>query len=205
MGVEEKKREKRQRLIQSGLHLFSEQGFGVTTVEDITRKAGVAKGTFYLYFRDKHHLLTEILGGLASQHEEDYRRLKKISCPRERIGKYIASQLSFYKENAGLARFTLISAGAEVQVQSLINWYLETQKRHIIFLAETIEEGCQKGIFSVEDSFKAARFLRGAIFMFLAHQVFDPEALQDISSDTDFIMRTFLKGIETGTLTNPVP
>jgi AcrR family transcriptional regulator len=40
--------------------LFSEQGFKDTNVADITRKAGVATGTFYLYYTSKDSLFMEI-------------------------------------------------------------------------------------------------------------------------------------------------
>lgn len=203
MGVEEKKREKRNRLLKAGTGLFSERGFGATTVNDITQRAGVAKGTFYLYFQDKRQLLTEILHDLASQHEENYRQLRTVPCPRERLKHYVMSELNFYKENADLARFTVTGIGPEAP--SLLNWYVDTQKRHIGFLRETILEGSEKGLFAVQDVTKAARFLRGAIFMFLAHQVFNPEGPQDIPSNADLILRIFLEGVGTGTDGSPIP
>ncbi len=193
MGVEDKKRKKKDRLIQAGTGLFSERGFGLTTVSDITRRAGVAKGTFYLYFQDKQHLLAEILNCLALQHEENYRQLRTVPSAVERLKKYAAGELRFYQDNMDLARFTVTGIGSEVQ--SFINWYLETQKRHIDFLEETIDEGCRQGSFEVEDAAKAARFLQGAIFMFLACQVFKPDHLLDINANADFIIRTFLEGV----------
>ena len=44
---------KRKRLIESAYNCFLEKGFEKTTIGDITEGAGVAKGTFYLYFKDK--------------------------------------------------------------------------------------------------------------------------------------------------------
>ena len=45
--------EKRKRLIESAYKCFLEKGFEKTTIGDITDGAKVAKGTFYLYFKDK--------------------------------------------------------------------------------------------------------------------------------------------------------
>jgi len=41
--------------------LFAERGYHETTVEDITRASGVAKGTFYLYFQEKREIFLAII------------------------------------------------------------------------------------------------------------------------------------------------
>lgn len=51
------KRDKRQRLLTESLRLFREKGFEQTKVSDITRAAGVAKGTFFNYFPTKDRVL----------------------------------------------------------------------------------------------------------------------------------------------------
>lgn len=51
--VEGKKQEKRRALLDAAYELFLERGTAKTSVEDITSRAKVAKGTFYLYFRTK--------------------------------------------------------------------------------------------------------------------------------------------------------
>jgi len=57
---ERKKEETRQRLLSVSLELFHEQGYSATTVEDITERADVAKGTFFNYFPSKEALLSEL-------------------------------------------------------------------------------------------------------------------------------------------------
>ena len=49
--------ETREKLFRAALKLFSEKGFGETTVEDITNAADVGKGTFFNYFPSKEHIL----------------------------------------------------------------------------------------------------------------------------------------------------
>ena len=57
MGLtDEKKQWKRASLMDSAFQLFTTQGITKTSIEDIAKKAGVAKGTFYLYFKDKYDL-----------------------------------------------------------------------------------------------------------------------------------------------------
>ena len=59
--VEGKKQEKRRALLDAAYELFLERGASKTSVEDITSRAKVGKGTFYLYFADKDDLLQQLL------------------------------------------------------------------------------------------------------------------------------------------------
>ena len=52
--------ETKRKLITSGLELIKEKGFEAINVEDITKKAGVAKGTFYIYFEHKEDIVLVI-------------------------------------------------------------------------------------------------------------------------------------------------
>lgn len=55
--VTEKKKRKRDLILSAAYDLFVEKGPGSTAIDDIVRRAGVAKGTFYLYFRDRNEIL----------------------------------------------------------------------------------------------------------------------------------------------------
>ena len=49
-----KKKLKKDALLNTAFDLFTSQGINKTSISDIVEKAGVAKGTFYLYFKDKY-------------------------------------------------------------------------------------------------------------------------------------------------------
>jgi TetR/AcrR family transcriptional regulator, transcriptional repressor for nem operon len=49
--------QRRADLLEAGTALFLANGVAATSLEDITRRAGVSKGLFYLYFRSKEDLL----------------------------------------------------------------------------------------------------------------------------------------------------
>jgi AcrR family transcriptional regulator len=57
---ERKKLETRQGLLEAALALFRAKGYEATTVEEITERADVAKGTFFNYFPSKEALLGEL-------------------------------------------------------------------------------------------------------------------------------------------------
>jgi AcrR family transcriptional regulator len=54
---------RRQALLDAALAVFSADGFAAAKLDDIAAKAGVAKGTIYLYFRDKDDLFEQIVRG----------------------------------------------------------------------------------------------------------------------------------------------
>ena len=50
------KEEKENRLLNTAFRLFTEKGIKETSIQEIVDNASVAKGTFYLYFRDKYEI-----------------------------------------------------------------------------------------------------------------------------------------------------
>lgn len=58
---DQNKEHKEESLFDTAYRLFVEKGFQQTTISDIVNKAGVAKGTFYLYFKDKHDIRDRII------------------------------------------------------------------------------------------------------------------------------------------------
>lgn len=50
----------KRKLVSTALELLKEKGFDAINVEDITKKAGVAKGTFYTYFKRKEDIVLDI-------------------------------------------------------------------------------------------------------------------------------------------------
>lgn len=59
--IEANKRKKEMSLYTAAYDLFMEKGIKDTAISDIVKKAGVAKGTFYLYFKDKYDVLDKII------------------------------------------------------------------------------------------------------------------------------------------------
>lgn len=52
---------KRYRIEHAAVHLFKKQGVEATSVNEIVKLADVAKGTFYIYYKDKKELIVQIL------------------------------------------------------------------------------------------------------------------------------------------------
>lgn len=65
--VEENKQLKLDALFSSAYDLFLSQGIVKTSIHDIVQKAGVAKGTFYLYFKDKYDIRDKLIAETAGK------------------------------------------------------------------------------------------------------------------------------------------
>ena len=58
---ERRKEARPQELLAAALDLFVERGFASTRLEDVARRAGVSKGTLYLYFDNKEELFKAVV------------------------------------------------------------------------------------------------------------------------------------------------
>jgi AcrR family transcriptional regulator len=61
----ERGRRSRQRLLDAAERVFAEKGYFAASISDITREAGAAQGTFYVYYKSKRDVFRELLQSLA--------------------------------------------------------------------------------------------------------------------------------------------
>lgn len=86
---EEKKQETVNRIIDAATCLFSEKGYEATTVAEIAEMAGVAKGTFFNYFKAKEDLLIKFQKSLF---------FNEIKTLNDKPGPYAPRILALVKE-----------------------------------------------------------------------------------------------------------
>ena len=78
--------ERRAQIVKAAVKLFSEQGYYRTTVQQITRKAGVSTGLIYQYFGDKEDILFLTLTLVLETYERDIPpQLEGIDPPLARL------------------------------------------------------------------------------------------------------------------------
>ena len=65
--LEVNKRHKESSLLNTAFEFFTTKGFSKTSIADIVGHAGVAKGTFYLYFKDKYDIRNKLICHKSSQ------------------------------------------------------------------------------------------------------------------------------------------
>jgi AcrR family transcriptional regulator len=58
--MQKKSDDKYKRILQASMEVISEKGLHKASISEIAKKAGIAQGTFYLYFKSKHDLIPAI-------------------------------------------------------------------------------------------------------------------------------------------------
>ena len=120
--LEENKQKKQRLLLDTAFHLFITKGLNRTTISDIVSQAGVAKGTFYLYFADKH----DILDHLVASKTRD-----------------------LFLEGGALLKETNLSTESD-QIHFLVDFILDrlcVQKSLLAFLSQNLSWGILKGLY----------------------------------------------------------
>lgn len=137
--LDEKKKQKREALLGAAYDLFTSQGIFDTSISDIVKKAEMAKGTFYLYFKDKFDirtaLITEKAGKLFSVVREKMRD-KRADSLEETVIQLVdiiideleadKRMLEFISKNLrwGIFHKVILEGGNEVS-DSFYDWYNE--------------------------------------------------------------------------------
>lgn len=65
--AENNKKQKREALMSTAFELFTSKGLHDTSISDIVKSAGIGKGTFYLYFKDKYDINNLLISHKSSQ------------------------------------------------------------------------------------------------------------------------------------------
>ena len=71
----------KEKLHIEGERLFIQHGIKKVTVDDLVKAAGIAKGSFYAFYKNKEHLYMEIMGILQKKMLEDKKDFLKKNCP----------------------------------------------------------------------------------------------------------------------------
>lgn len=110
MGKIDKNKEMKElSLLKTAFEFFTTKGFSKTSISDIADKAGVAKGTFYLYFKDKYDIRNRLVSHKSSQlFRNAVSELEKNSVTPEfedRIIKIVDNIINQLNENKSLLTF----------------------------------------------------------------------------------------------------
>ncbi len=106
--ADQNKKLKMENLLNNAFELFTSKGITKTSISDIVEKAGVAKGTFYLYFKDKYDIKNRLISHKSSLlFMEAYEALQKakLTAFEDRlifIMDYVLDELA---KNKGLLAF----------------------------------------------------------------------------------------------------
>lgn len=88
-GREARSAERRTIILNAALDEFAERGFESARLDDVARRAGIAKGTIYLYFRDKETLFQELLREMLTPIVGGFETLGQADIPAKQLAEHM--------------------------------------------------------------------------------------------------------------------
>jgi AcrR family transcriptional regulator len=158
---ERKKEETRHRIFHAAIDLFREKGFESTTVDEITERADVARGTFFNYFQRKDQVLAYLSESRILAIEESAAALIAENTPASRklIEVYLTCAAS-YEEDRELSRYVLLELMSRTFSQSE-----DMENRWRDLIVPIIRGGQRRGELRAElDPERLEEFLRGLYY-----------------------------------------
>ncbi len=160
----QKRRDRRAAILRASLVVFSRKGYHQTHVSDIISAAGIARGTFYLYFESKSAIFLELLDSLLTQMRDSV-----SGVDTDEGAAPIALQLVGIVRNilttvAGNKLLTNIIIKQAVGVDEEVDEKLkEFYARIVAYIQEALEEGMRMGVLRDVDTKIAAMCILGTI------------------------------------------
>ncbi|MBX3186617.1 MAG: TetR/AcrR family transcriptional regulator [Labilithrix sp.] len=158
------KAERRQQILSNAREVFAKRGYHAAKIDDIVAAAGVARGTFYLYFEDKRAIFEEIvdqtfarLGAAVMRVDTEHPSRTVADQVEENIRRIVHALL----EDPATTKILLSDAvGLDAAFdQKLISFYESVAK----LLDESLVDGQERGIVAPGDARFFAMMTLGAV------------------------------------------
>jgi AcrR family transcriptional regulator len=162
--------ERRSELMDAAQKLFLGQGVAATTIEQITSEAGVAKGTFYLYFSRKEDILGALGDRFAEQHLATIKTaLAQVPAAdwKAKLNAWTSACLDGYLDSIELHDVLFYGFGPPTREGLVKNIVID-------HLAGLLREGAEAGAWRIEDAQCAAVFVFSGL-----HAVVDDAYLRE--------------------------
>ena len=147
--VLENKKNKKNALLKSAFDLFTKTDIHSVSVQDIVKQAGVAKGTFYLYFKDKYDIFHKLILNKSNElikkaiNETKEQNIEEFE---DKILYFIAYIIKYFKANPLLLKLINKNFSWGVYRKAIMKpeQYAEVQDAVKFFLDGLIERGAEK-------------------------------------------------------------
>jgi len=155
--------EKRQRILDAAVAEIARHGYYQTTVAMIARRAGVADGTIYLYFKNKDELLFSIFDRAMSRFiRQGQAELPDEGGAEQKLRRIIQLHLSLVGADQDLAIIT------QVELRHSLHFMDQLSRRqvgeYLGIIADVVKQGQQEGIFKAgTDPLFAAKAIFGIL------------------------------------------
>jgi AcrR family transcriptional regulator len=180
---------RRQELVDAAVAVFSARGVSAASVDDIVRAAGVAKGTFYLYFATKDDAVNAAAASMV-EGVGDRIEAAATDSTRSTVERLLAVGAGVRVVGAEAYERELIEVFHRPENRVLHDRIGELALRRLTpTIAAIIAEGIDRGQFRRQDPLRAAAYVM-ACFDSLHEVVGDPDSLPDeIDELNAFVLR----------------
>ncbi len=159
-------KEKKGKILEVALRLFNDLGYHETTLDEVAKQADIAKGTLYLYFKNKDDLFIQCM---FNGSEKSMLRAREIMSGtddiRERLRKLVQLQIEVFTRNGPLIQQFILRKRTASPDSALAKRMMKKMRERLEYFAVFFKEGIESGDFS--DSLSPMQM--AIIF----HQVFD--------------------------------
>ena len=149
------KEEKKNSIALSCINLFCEKGIQQTSIEEIAKNANVAKGTIYLYFKNKDEIIFTIWDMLTKQHEESVNsRINEQMSTKEKILEYFnfTDIEEHHDKEKILILYQHFVSTMLIDKTELYTTYFESFfQKDYDFISSCFDEGIKKGEFFIDN------------------------------------------------------
>ncbi|MCH6265308.1 TetR/AcrR family transcriptional regulator [Neobacillus citreus] len=135
----------KENIFNVALELFNKHGFENVSINDITDKVGIAKGTFYVHFKSKDQVIVEHYKKIDDQYEITFKKLDRVETNYEKI-MLIFQEGFLYTENVGkeLLRVVMIN---QISGKEDIPFVMDSTRKIYKILFSLIQDGQRNGEF----------------------------------------------------------
>jgi AcrR family transcriptional regulator len=154
-----------EQIIKAALEVFGECGLANARLQDIAERAGVSKGTIYLYFPNKEELFREMIRQTAVAAIERAEQADVPGTPTNQLLAFMKGYWAFVRSPLFITIYRLV-LGELHQFPDLARFYAhEVVARGQKLMAGIISRGIDAGEFREIDPMVAARMLVAIIVM----------------------------------------
>ena len=188
--------EKYQRILDAAVEVIAERGYFSSPVSAIAKRAGVADGTIYLYFKSKDEVLrTAIDTTFARFYRQVEEKFETLKGPSEQLAYIAEVHLESHQVNRSMAILM------QTEMRQSAKFIAEFSHHHLVkyiqVVREVIRRGQQEGIFRQDISDGVvAHCMFGAIDELLSSAVFTGRAY-DAKTTARQVMDVLMNGIAT--------
>lgn len=199
------KDERRKEILKAAIRVFARQGYHATKIEDVSREAGIAKGTVYLYFASRDEILVAAFRVFSEELLAGVRVVLRADEPAlSRLRAVVRGMLTGMEAEPELSRVVLDfwSAGTfgvgGSEDSSLID-FGEVYAEYRGLFGELLEEAGRNGGVRQDLPEDTPAVIVGAIEGVLLQWIVDPEAISPVKM-AEPMLEVLLRGLsERGT------